>query len=53
MLFMKHEREVLTNITNARAKAMSATGINDRIDAENQLSGALAGSGWRLRLTPT
>jgi LemA protein len=41
--YMKHEREVLTNITNARAKAMSATGINDRIDAENQLSGALAG----------
>jgi LemA protein len=41
--YMKHEREVLTSITNARAKAMSATNINDRIDAENQLSGALAG----------
>jgi LemA protein len=41
--YMKHEREVLTNITNARANAMNATNINDRIDAENQLSGALAG----------
>ncbi len=41
--YMKHEREVLTEITNARSKAMSATSINDRIDAENQLSGALAG----------
>jgi LemA protein len=41
--YMKHEREVLTNITNARANAMNATSINDRIDAENQLSGALAG----------
>jgi LemA protein len=41
--YMSHEREVLTSITNARAKAMSATSINDRIDAENQLSGALAG----------
>ncbi len=41
--YMKHEREVLTEITNARAKAMNATNLNDRIDAENQLSGALAG----------
>lgn len=41
--YMKHEREVLTDITNARSKAMNATNLNDRIDAENQLSGALAG----------
>lgn len=41
--YMKHEREVLTNITDARSKAMGAGNINDRIDAENQLSGALAG----------
>jgi len=41
--YMKHEREVLTEITNARANAMNATNLNDRIDAENQLSGALAG----------
>jgi LemA protein len=41
--YMKHETAVLTAVTNARANAMNATGINDRIDAENQLSGALAG----------
>ncbi len=41
--YMQHEREVLTEITNARAKAMNATNLNDRIDAENQLSSALAG----------
>lgn len=41
--YMKHETGVLTAVTNARANAMNATGINDRIDAENQLSGALAG----------
>lgn len=41
--YMKHEREVLTEITNARANAMNATNIDDRVNAENQLSGALAG----------
>lgn len=41
--YMKHEQGVLTEITNARANAMNATNINDRIDAENKLSGALAG----------
>ncbi|MFO7923181.1 MAG: LemA family protein [Bacteroidales bacterium] len=41
--YMKHESEVLTRITDARSHAMNATNINDRIDAENQLSGALAG----------
>ncbi len=41
--YMKHERGVLEAVTNARAKAMGATDINDRIEAENQLSGALAG----------
>ena len=41
--YMKHESQVLTDITDARSKAMSATGLNDRIDAENHLSGALAG----------
>ena len=41
--YMKHERELLESVTGARAKAMSATGLNEKIDAENQLSGALAG----------
>ncbi len=41
--YMKHESEVLTKITEARSNAMNATNINERVDAENQLSGALAG----------
>ncbi len=41
--YMKHERGVLEAVTNARSNAMNATNINDKVDAENQLSGALAG----------
>jgi LemA protein len=39
--YMKHESSVLTEITNARANAMKATTVNDKIAADNQLSGAL------------
>jgi LemA protein len=41
--YMKHESTVLTDITNARANAINATGINEKIAAGNQLSGALQG----------
>lgn len=41
--YMQHERGVLTEITEARAKAMSATTINDKIAAEQRLSTALDG----------
>ncbi len=41
--YMKHERELLTEVTNARAKAMSAGSINEKIAAESQLSSALGG----------
>ncbi len=41
--YMKHESSVLTDITRARADAMNATTINDKISAENQLTSALAG----------
>lgn len=41
--YMKHESSVLTNITNARANALQATTINDKIVAESQLSSALQG----------
>jgi LemA protein len=41
--YMKHESSVLTDITNARANAMKATSINDKIAAENQLTAALGG----------
>ena len=41
--YAQHEKELLTRVTEARAAAMNATGINDKIQAENQLSSALAG----------
>jgi LemA protein len=41
--YMQHERGVLTAVTEARANAMSATTINDKIAAENKLSTALDG----------
>lgn len=39
--YMKHERDTLENITNARANAMSATGVADKAKAEGQLNNAL------------
>jgi LemA protein len=41
--YMKHESTVLTDITNARANAIKATTINEKIAADNQLSSALKG----------
>jgi len=41
--YMKHESTVLTDVTNARANAMKATTIDDKIQAEQQLSTALRG----------
>lgn len=41
--YMKHERELLTEVTNARAMAMNAGSINEKIAAESQLSSALGG----------
>ena len=41
--YAPHEKGLLERVTQARAAAMSATGINDKIQAENALSSALAG----------
>jgi len=41
--YMGHERGVLTEVTEARANAMKATTINDKIAAEGKLSTALEG----------
>src|SRR5574344_1008011 len=41
--YATHERELLEKVAAARTAAMSATGINDKIRAENELSSALAG----------
>ena len=40
---LKQRHDLLERVTQARAAAMSATGINDKIQAENALSSALAG----------
>jgi len=41
--YAAHEKELLENITKARTAAMGATNINDKIEADNQLSNCLAG----------
>lgn len=41
--YATHEKELLEKVTMARSAAMGATTINDKIEAENQLSSALAG----------
>src|SRR4030042_6941488 len=41
--YMKHESTVLTEITKARANALQAKTINEKIAAETQLSSALQG----------
>jgi len=41
--YMDHESGVLTKVTEARAAAMGAGNINDKIKAENMLTSALGG----------
>lgn len=41
--YATHEKELLEKVTMARSAAMSATSINDKISADQQLSSALAG----------
>ena len=41
--YAEHEKGLLERITQARTAAMGATTLNDKIEAENALSSALAG----------
>ena len=50
--YAAHEKEVLTRVTEARAAAMSATTINGKIAAENQLASALNGLKVALEAYP-
>lgn len=50
--YAKHESTVLQNVTNARAAAMSATTIDDKIKADNALTNALAGLKVSLEAYP-
>ena len=50
--YAAHEKETLAMVTNARAAAMGATSINDKIAAENALSTALPGLRVSLEAYP-
>lgn len=50
--YAQHERELLEAVTKARAAAVGATGVADKIQAENQLSSALAGLRVSLEAYP-
>ena len=39
--YATHERELFEKVTQARAAAMGATGLKDKAEAENMLSGTL------------
>jgi LemA protein len=39
--YMKHEREVLENVTKARQQAIDASGVRDQAQAENMLTSTL------------
>lgn len=40
--YMRHERETLENVTQARSRAMGADSVGEKSAAEGQLSGALS-----------
>lgn len=50
--YAKHESGVLERVTQARSAAMSATSINDKIQADNALSSALSGLKIQLEAYP-
>ncbi|NLO70130.1 MAG: LemA family protein [Porphyromonadaceae bacterium] len=50
--YMKHESETLIKVTNARAAAIAANGIGEKIAAENQLTSALSGLKVSLEAYP-
>jgi len=50
--YAQHEKDVLTRVTEARANAMQATTIDQKIQAENTLSSALAGLRVSLEAYP-
>ncbi|MBN4071104.1 LemA family protein [Crocinitomix catalasitica] len=47
-----HEKEVLTQVTQARARAMSAGTVNDKIAAEVALSGAMSQFSLQMEAYP-
>ena len=50
--YAEHEKEILLRVTEARSAAMNATGIDNKIEAENRLSSALSGLKVALEAYP-
>lgn len=50
--YASHEKELLVRVTEARTAALGASGINDKIKAENALSNALSGLRVSLEAYP-
>lgn len=50
--YADHEKEVFLRVTEARTAAMNATTINEKVEAENQLSSALSGLKISLEAYP-
>lgn len=50
--YMDHESDVLTRITQARSRAMGAKTINDKIEAENELTSAMGGLNIQVEAYP-
>lgn len=50
--YMEHEASVLTRITQARSRAVSADSVNDKIAAENELTSALSGLNIQVEAYP-
>ena len=50
--YMEHERGTLESVTNARQRAINATGINEKIAAEKDLSSALQGLNIQVEAYP-
>ena len=50
--YMEHERGTLEAVTNARQRAINATGINEKIAAEKELGAALQGLNIQVEAYP-
>ena len=50
--YINHEASVLTNITKARSNAINATGVNQKMAAEKELSSALKGLNISIEAYP-
>ena len=50
--YMDHEAEVLTRVTQARSRAISATDINSKIAAEKELSSAMGAFNIQVEAYP-